>query len=144
MVRETRGRLTDDLDILASFLVMLASAADPVGEAVTLMSEGLTPLTRQSARHQLILKREDQYAADTKRDRQALTPTYIFHPCHLLQSPPITPCRGCAPRHLPGALWGQSGKGRGVQHWKPLLQIHRRWEPPAEEELEGSPPRLVR
>src|SRR5882724_12099928 len=91
MVRETRGRLTNDLNILASLLVVLASAADSVREAVTLMSEGLTLLTHWSVHHQLILKREDQYAADTKRDRQALTPTYIFHPHHLAPVPTHNP-----------------------------------------------------
>src|SRR5882724_2918931 len=91
MVWETRGRLTDDLDILASLLVVLASAADSVGEAITVMSEGLTPLTHRSAHHQLILKRGDQYAADMKRDRQALTPTYILHPCRLAPVPTHNP-----------------------------------------------------
>jgi len=37
-----RGRLTHDLDILAGLLVTLASAADPVGEAIALMSEADT------------------------------------------------------------------------------------------------------
>src|SRR5882724_11935309 len=59
-------------------------------------------------------------------------------PVAWLQSPPITPCRGCAPCHLHGALWERSGEGRGVQHQKPLLQIHHRWEPPVEEESEGA------
>ena len=60
MVKKTRGRLTHDLDILAGLLVTLASAADPVGEAIALMSEGLTPLTRWNACLQLILNKEDQ------------------------------------------------------------------------------------
>ena len=55
-----RGRLTHDHDILAGLLVALASAADPVGEAVALMLEGLTLLTCQNAHYQLILNREDQ------------------------------------------------------------------------------------
>jgi len=55
-----RGRLTLDHDILACLLVALAPAADPIGEAVALMSEGLAPLTRRSTCHQLILSKEDQ------------------------------------------------------------------------------------
>src|SRR5882724_1541670 len=113
MVRETRGRLTDDLDILASLLVTLVSAADSVGEAVTLMSEGLTPLTRQSTHHQLILKREEQYAADAKRDRQALTPTYIFHPRRLAPVPTHNPlsrvCSTSSAWHTLGTIWRGEG-----------------------------------
>src|SRR5882724_1904676 len=113
MVRETRGRLTDDLNILANLLVMLASATDSVGEAITLMSEGLTPLTRQSTHHQLILKREDQYVADAKRDRQALTPTYIFHPCRLAPVPTHNPlsrvCSTSSAWRTLGMIW----KGEG-------------------------------
>jgi len=60
MVRKTGGRLTHDLNILAGLLVTLALAADPVREAVALMLEGLTPLTHQNARLQLILNKEDQ------------------------------------------------------------------------------------
>src|SRR5882724_3899232 len=116
MVWEIRGRLTDDLDILASLLVTLALAADSVGEAITLMSEGLTPLTRQSTRHQLILKRGDQYAADLKRVRQALTPTYILHPCRLAPVPTHNPlsrvCSTSSAWHTLGMIW--QGEGSSV------------------------------
>src|SRR5882724_2350914 len=113
MVWETRGRLTDDLNILASLLVALASAADSIGEAVTLMSEGLTPLTCRSARHQLILKRGDQYAADMKRDRQALTPTYILHPHRLAPVPTHNPmsrvCSTSSAWRTLGTIWRGEG-----------------------------------
>src|SRR5882724_11353193 len=137
------GRLTHDHDNLAGLLVALALAADLVKEAIALMLEGLTPLTCRNACHQLILNREDQKVADTKRNRQNSHQCISSIPIAWLQSPPITPCRGCAPCHLPGAPWGRSGEGRGVWHRKPLLRIHHRWEPLVEEELEGVPLRPV-
>src|SRR5882724_5139642 len=113
MVWETRGRLTDDLNILASLLVVLASATDSVGEAITLMSEGLTLLTCRSTRHQLILKQGDQYAADAKRDRQALTPTYILHPRRLAPVPTHNPlsrvCSTSSAWHTLGMIWRGEG-----------------------------------
>src|SRR5882724_7715012 len=104
-----RGRLTQDHNILAGLLVALASATDSVGEAITLMSEGLTLLTHQSTCNQLILKREDQYAADTKRDRQTLTPMYILHPCHLAPVPTHNPlsrvCSTSSAWNTLGTIW---------------------------------------
>src|SRR5882724_9030820 len=108
-----RGKLTQDHDILAGLLVALAWATDSVGEAVTLMSEGLTLLTHWSARHQSILKREDQYAADVKRDGQTLTPTYILHPHHLAPVPTHNPlsrvCSMSSAWHTLGMIWRGEG-----------------------------------
>ena len=55
-----RGRLTLNYNILTGLLVMLTLATEPVWETVTLVLEGLTPLTCQNMCHKLILNMKDK------------------------------------------------------------------------------------
>ena len=70
IIKKKRGKLTSDYNILTNFLVMLASAANPARETLTLVLELLTPLTHRDMCHQLILNTKDQQAADTRRKRK--------------------------------------------------------------------------
>jgi len=60
MVKKRRTRLTLNDDILTGFFVALTSATDMVRKTITLVLEGLTLLTHQDMRHQLILNTKDQ------------------------------------------------------------------------------------
>jgi len=60
MVKKRRARLTLNDDVLTGLFVTLTLAADPVRETVTLVLEGLTPLTHWDTHHQLVLNTKDQ------------------------------------------------------------------------------------
>ena len=55
-----KEQLTLDHKVLTSLFVTLALTADPVGKAITFMSEGPTMLASQHPFHQLILEIEDK------------------------------------------------------------------------------------